>query len=88
VFEYSALGIPIACYALTETVRQLGAAGAYAQTDDPAGLADAIETLMTDDALRATKGSEARAVAAEKFDWSREAASLLSAYARFSPPSV
>lgn len=82
VFEYSALGIPIACYALTETVRQLGDAAAYARTDDPQGLSAAIEDLMRDDALRVRKGALAQAIATEKFDWSREAASLLSAYAK------
>lgn len=86
VFEYSALGIPIACYSLTETVRQLGDAGVYAPTDDPRGLADALENLMRDDALRARKAAEALAISSEKFDWSREAASLLRAYARLTPP--
>jgi len=80
VFEYSALGIPIVCYSLRETVRLLGSAGTYSASDDPGGLADALATLIDDPRLRIEKGEQARAVARNKFDWRREAASLLAAY--------
>jgi glycosyltransferase involved in cell wall biosynthesis len=64
VFEYSALGIPIVTYSLTETRRLLGAAGTYAADASCAALADAVESLIVDDAFRLAKGVEAKAVAA------------------------
>jgi len=85
VFEYSALGIPVVSFRLKETARLLGQAGTYAPEDTPAGLADAIRLLLQDDDLRRVKGAEALAVAQQKFDWGREAASLVAAYDRLKP---
>lgn len=86
VFEYSALGIPIVSYKLKETSRLLGDAGAYAPDDTPAGLAEALREMLLDDDMRKAKGRQALAVAREKFDWAREASSLVAAYDRLKPP--
>lgn len=85
VFEYSAMGIPIASYALAETVRLLGRAAAYAPDDTPAGLALAIGSLILDDDLREAMGRGAEETARERFQWEREKASLLAAYERLMP---
>ena len=85
VFEYSALGIPPVSYALTETRRLLGEAGTYAEDATSDGLARACATLIDDDALRARKGLEAKALADARFDWSREAQRFVGAYERLAP---
>jgi glycosyltransferase involved in cell wall biosynthesis len=85
VFEYSALGIPIVSYELTETKRLLGDAGTYAKTADAAGLARAIETLMADDPLRVRRGADAKRLADAKFNWDREAERYISGFERLKP---
>ena len=87
VFEYSALGIPIACYSLSETVRLLADAGTYAAGDHPTDLAAALAPLMTNDELRRAKGVQSKHAAQDKFDWARESASLLAAYDRLMEPT-
>ncbi|MEM9724347.1 MAG: glycosyltransferase family 4 protein [Pseudomonadota bacterium] len=73
VFEYSGLGVPTVSFPLTETMRLLGEAGSYAAGDRPEDLAEAIAPLLEDDALRARKSSEAKALAERAFVWEREA---------------
>jgi len=80
VFEYSAMGIPIAAYALEGTVEMLGSAAVYAPTDDPQGLAAAILSLVNDTELRRAQGAAAKTLADTTFQWEVEAASLLAAY--------
>jgi glycosyltransferase involved in cell wall biosynthesis len=87
VFEYSALGIPIACYSLRENVRLLADAGTYAEGDRPTDLAAALATLMADDELRQTKAAQSKQAARDKFDWARESASLLAAYDQLMEPT-
>lgn len=82
VFEYSALGIPSVSYPLTETRRLLGEAGTYAADPTPAGLGEAIATLMRDAELRAEKARRSETLAANAFSWDREKASLIAAYER------
>jgi glycosyltransferase involved in cell wall biosynthesis len=82
VFEYCALGIPTACYPLTETKRLLGEAGAYAPTLDPAGLAEACLTLMRDEPLRRRCAAEAARLSAQAFVWENEARKLVEVYER------
>src|SRR3546814_333281 len=82
VFEYSALGVPSVSYPLTETKRLLGDVGTYAGDATPSGLADAIATLLRDDALRLEKGRRSRSLADSDFSWDKEKNSLLAAYAR------
>lgn len=85
VFEYSALGVPSVSYRLRETQRLLGAAGTYADNEDPSGLARACATLVDDDSLREEKGLAAKAYADAHFEWAREAEKLVSAYERLLP---
>ncbi len=73
VFEYSALGIPSVAYRLGETMRLLGDAGTYAERPDSIGLAEACQTLMNDDPLRASLGARAKQLADVAFLWEREA---------------
>jgi glycosyltransferase involved in cell wall biosynthesis len=82
VFEYCALGIPTACYPLTETKRLLGEAGVYAPTLDPAGLADACLKLMQDEPLRRRCAAEAARLSAETFVWENEARKYVETYER------
>jgi len=82
VFEYSAMGIPIAAYALDGTVEMLGGTAIYAPTEDPEGLAVAMRALVNDPELRRAKGAAAKRLADDKFRWEAEAASLLAAYDR------
>lgn len=82
VFEYCALGIPTACYPLTETRRLLGEAGVYAPTLDPAGLADACLRLMQDEPLRARSAAAAGRLSAETFVWENEARKFVETYER------
>jgi glycosyltransferase involved in cell wall biosynthesis len=82
VFEYCALGIPTACYPLTETKRLLGEAGVYAPTLDPAGLADACLRLMQDEPLRRRCATEAARLSAETFVWENEARKYVETYER------
>jgi len=82
VFEYCALGIPTACYPLTETKRLLGEAGIYAPTLDPAGLADACFRLMQDESLRARSAAAAGRLSAETFVWENEARTFVETYER------
>lgn len=85
VFEYSALGVPSVSYDLSETRQLLGAAGQYADDATPEGLARAALTLIDDDKLRVERGRAAKALADEKFDWTRERAKYLAAYERLAP---
>ncbi len=82
VFEYCALGIPIACYPLRETKRLLGEAGVYAPSPDPVGLAEACLSLMQDEALRARSAAAAAKLSAETFLWENEARKYVATYER------
>ena len=86
VFEYSALGIPIASYPLTETVRLLGDAAVYAAEGSPRALATAIGSLIADPDYRGAMARQALAVAEARFNWDRERAALLAAYDGLMPP--
>jgi glycosyltransferase involved in cell wall biosynthesis len=84
VFEYSALGIPIVAYPLTETRRLLRDAAVYAEGDTSDDLATAIESLLADESLRQKISARSRDVG-QTFDWENEAARLVAAYARLRP---
>jgi glycosyltransferase involved in cell wall biosynthesis len=88
VFEYCALGIPTACYALKETQRLLGDAGVYAPSHEPAGLAEACLRLMQDEALRARSATAAAKLSAEKFLWENEARKYVATYERVLSPGA
>jgi glycosyltransferase involved in cell wall biosynthesis len=82
VYEYCALGIPTACYPLTETKRLLGEAAVYAQTLNPAGLADACLRLMQDESLRRRCAAAAARLSEETFVWEKEARKFVETYER------
>ena len=88
VYEYCALGIPTACYPLSETKRLLREAGVYAPTLDPAGLAEACVALMQDEALRARCSAEATRLSAETFVWEHEAKKYVEVYERTLAPLI
>lgn len=85
VFEYSALGIPIVAYNLTETKRLLRGALAPSQNDEPSGLAAALHELIVDEKKRQALGRASAAVARGNFSWDNEAAKLVEAYERLLP---
>ncbi len=87
VFEYSALGIPIVSYNLSETRRLLGDALTTADSDDPAGLARAVQPLLADEEKRLALGRASAALARRDFSWEREAETFVNAYARLLPPA-
>ena len=82
VFEYSALGIPSVGFKLSSTVSLLGDVATYADSASPLSLARAIAYLLDDDALRKTKSAQAKQLSDARFDWSRESATLVTAYER------
>lgn len=84
VFEYSALGIPIVAYPLTETRRLLHDAAIYAGGETSDDLAAAIESLLSDETLRQIISKRSREVG-QTFDWENEAARLVAAYERLRP---
>jgi glycosyltransferase involved in cell wall biosynthesis len=88
VFEYCALGIPTACYALKETQRLLGDAGVYAPSHEPAGLAEACLKLMQDDGLRARSAASAAKLSAESFLWENEARKYVATFERVLSPNA
>lgn len=84
VFEYSALGIPIVAYPLTETRRLLRDAAIYAEEGNPGALAAAIQRLLADEVLRREVAKRSLEVG-RTFDWEKEAAHLVAAYERLRP---
>ena len=72
VFEYSALGLPIVSYALTETRRLLADTVVVAKGDTPKDLAAAISVLCAEDALRARLGASTLDRARSSFAWATE----------------
>lgn len=79
VFEYSKLGIPIVCYSLAETMRLLGDAAEVAPTNDPMGLASAINRLR-EDGYREMMGKKALDRAAHSFSWDVEKEKYVAAF--------
>jgi len=82
VVEYMALGRPIVAYDLAETRFSAGEAALYAQPNDPAELASALERLLDDEDLRQRMGEAGRRRVADELGWDRSAESLKRAYLR------
>jgi glycosyltransferase involved in cell wall biosynthesis len=78
-FEYSALGLPIVAFNLSETRRVLGDAAIFAASDDAGALAKEVARLIGDPGLRQELGQRAKALADASFDWSKEAQKYVSA---------
>jgi glycosyltransferase involved in cell wall biosynthesis len=72
LFDAMAAGRPVVVTPRTETRRivEEAAAGVVAASDSSEDLAQAISTLLTDDARRAELGARARQAAVERYDWS------------------
>jgi glycosyltransferase involved in cell wall biosynthesis len=84
VYEYMAAGRPIVAFALREVKRLAGDGILYAESGDPAELADHIVRLARDPALRRRLADELRE-RVRSFTWERSGEALLDAYAALAP---
>jgi glycosyltransferase involved in cell wall biosynthesis len=73
VFEYSAMGLPIVAFDLSETKRLLKDAALIATSADASGLAEQVARLIKDPQLRHSLGQKAKALADRDFVWETEA---------------
>ncbi|MGO4105353.1 glycosyltransferase family 4 protein [Leifsonia sp. YAF41] len=71
--EYMSYGLPAVSYDLVETRVSGGDALLYVPSSDITAFADAVETLIDDQALRAELGRKARARVATLMDWRPQA---------------
>jgi glycosyltransferase involved in cell wall biosynthesis len=81
VFEYSAMGLPIVAFNLSETKRLLRDAALIATSGDANGLADQVARLIRDPELRYEFGRKAKALADSEFQWEAEAKRYVTAMA-------
>ena len=79
VAEYMAVGRPVVAYDLHETRVTAADSADYATTDEPVGLADAIDALLDDEPRRRAMG-ESAARRAATLTWRHSEAALLAAY--------
>ncbi len=82
IAEYMAIGRPIVCYDLTEARLSANGAAVYADADEPAALARAIDALLDDPARREALGAAGRERIADELSWARSQQALRAAYAR------
>jgi glycosyltransferase involved in cell wall biosynthesis len=85
VYEYMAAGRPIVAFPLREVKRLAGEGILYAESGDPAELADHIVRLTRDPALRHGLADQLRE-RARRFTWERSGEALLDAYATLASP--
>lgn len=88
VFEYSAMGLPIVAFNLSETRRLLGDAAIYATRDDATGLADEVARLINEPELRRELGRRAKMLADCTFNWQNEARKYISAMTALREPDA
>jgi glycosyltransferase involved in cell wall biosynthesis len=81
VFEYSAMGLPIVAFNLSETKRLLKDAALIATRGDAEGLADQVASLIHDPELRHDLGRKAKTLADNEFQWEAEAKRYIAAMA-------
>jgi glycosyltransferase involved in cell wall biosynthesis len=83
MFEYMAMGIPVVVsdFPLYRQIVEDTGAGIVVNPLDVKGIADAIQSLLADDARLAAMGMNGRAAVKQKYSWEHEAASLLRLYA-------
>ena len=81
IMEYMALGKPIVQFDLTEGRYSAREASLYARRNDAVDMADKIEQLCDDPAMRARMGEFGRNRVAQELSWDHEAPKLLAAYA-------
>jgi glycosyltransferase involved in cell wall biosynthesis len=82
IAEYMTMGRPIATYDLRETRVTAGPAAVYADGDEPAALAAAVDRLLDAPALREEMGRLARERVERRFAWEHSEPALLAAYER------
>ncbi|HEX7638441.1 MAG TPA: glycosyltransferase family 1 protein [Burkholderiaceae bacterium] len=82
VLEAMASGVPVVTSSTTALPEVAGGAALTAPPDDPKAIADAIERLLFDAALRRRLSAEGLAQA-EKYRWDASAKALLGAFRRF-----
>jgi glycosyltransferase involved in cell wall biosynthesis len=80
--EYMAMSRPIVAYALQETCRIAGDAAAYAEPNDVAALARALDGVLDDADRRARMGASGRARIERSMTWEHSTAALFAAYGR------
>ena len=80
--EYMAFGLPVASYDLHETRVSAGPAARYAAGDDAADLADVVEELLDDPALRRRLGGAGRDRVEESLAWRHQAPRYVGVYDR------
>lgn len=78
--EYMATGTPVVAFDLEETRVSAGEAAAYAEPNDPQGLADLVLELLDDPERRQRMARIGRERVAGPLSWSMSAGSLLAAY--------
>jgi glycosyltransferase involved in cell wall biosynthesis len=81
VMEAQLAGVPVACSRVTSLPRQVGDTALLFDPADPARIADALERLWRDDALRADLAARGRENAA-RFTWARAARTFRAHYRR------
>jgi glycosyltransferase involved in cell wall biosynthesis len=82
VLEYMALGRPIVAFDLHETRHSAADGALYARPNEEADLAEKIDQLLRDEALRCRLGAYNRARFREGFAWEYSAVELVRAYER------
>jgi len=80
--EYMAYGLPFVSFDLRETRALAGGAAAYAVRRDVAGLAELVDRLLDDPALRAEMGRLGRRGVAQRLAWERQESTYLKVYQR------
>ncbi|MEO8812863.1 MAG: glycosyltransferase family 4 protein [Caulobacteraceae bacterium] len=80
IVEYMAFGKPIVQFDVTEGRYSAGEASLYAKANDPRDMADKIEALLGDPAMRARMGALGRARVENALSWDHQAATLIGAY--------
>jgi glycosyltransferase involved in cell wall biosynthesis len=78
--EYMAIGLPVVAFDLEETRVSAAGAAAYAEPNDPDGLARLTIELLDQPEERARMGATGQERIAGPLSWQRSAASLLEAY--------
>jgi glycosyltransferase involved in cell wall biosynthesis len=82
IVEYMAVGKPIVQFDVTEGRFSAGGSSLYAKANDPADLADKIETLIDAPEMRRHMGDIGRHRVEQELAWSHQAPRLIEAYAR------
>ena len=92
--EYMAFRLPVVAFDLDQTRRTVGAAGVYAEPNDPRSFARAIDELLADPARREAMGEAGRRLIEEGLSWDHQASKyvdvlrrLLDAHARSGEPA-